>query len=477
MRRHWHYIFLLLLLLCNAVDVSAQERNNLIATKKKLVLIIDISSAKSALDSIFKRAGVSETKIPDLIKGDFSALISDGWMMVKRDNNVIEFDQSLKRIRANPQENTFVITTQIIPNTEKHGYADNILYGVNKFSAASVVELPSGLTRFILPGFLTAKRVFLSGSFNDWSTLKGVMTKTPDGWVIDIKLKPGAYEYKFIAGGRWMTDPNNQINIDDGGGNTNSVYYKYNYTFKLRGFSLAHKIAVAGNFNNWIPDELLFEKKGDGWECPLYVHEGTYVYRFVVDGDWMTDPGNPEKYTDDKGNINSVLKIGETVYFKLNGYPNAQNVYVTGSFNGWKADGIKLKKTIDGWVVPVILQSGNYGYKFIVDGNWITDPANPFHTVVDKQYNSFLAVNPTHTFKLDGYANAHAVYLPGTFNDWNTNEYLMGHTGNGWSISLYLKPGKYLYKFLVDGNWMLDPANKLWEQNQYDTGNSVLWIE
>jgi 1,4-alpha-glucan branching enzyme len=128
-------------------------------------------------------------------------------------------------------------------------------------------------------------------------------------------------------------------------------------------------------------------------------------------------------------------------------------------------------------VVPIVLQSGNYLYKFNVDGDWITDPVNPAHAVKDKQYNSFLAVNATHTFQLDGYPNAYTVHLAGSFNNWNTNEYLMGHTGNEWSISLYLKPGKQLYKFLVDDKWMIDPGNKLWEQNQFNTDNSVLWIE
>jgi hypothetical protein len=34
-----------------------------------------------------------------------------------------------------------------------------------------------------------------------------------------------------------------------------------------------------------------------------------------------------------------------------------------------------------------------------------------------------------------------------------------------------------LYKFIVDGKWILDPGNKLWEQNAENTGNSILWID
>jgi hypothetical protein len=37
-------------------------------------------------------------------------------------------------------------------------------------------------------------------------------------------------------------------------------------------------------------------------------------------------------------------------------------------------------------------------------------------------------------------------------------------------------PGNSEYKFIVDGKWILDPDNKLYEENQYGTGNSVLCI-
>jgi hypothetical protein len=40
-----------------------------------------------------------------------------------------------------------------------------------------------------------------------------------------------------------------------------------------------------------------------------------------------------------------------------------------------------------------------------------------------------------------------------------------------------LKPGKYTCKFIVDNKWINDPSNDIWEENEYGTGNSVLWIE
>jgi len=40
-----------------------------------------------------------------------------------------------------------------------------------------------------------------------------------------------------------------------------------------------------------------------------------------------------------------------------------------------------------------------------------------------------------------------------------------------------LNPGKYTYKFFVDGQWMIDPANDEWESNWEGRENSVLWID
>jgi hypothetical protein len=46
-----------------------------------------------------------------------------------------------------------------------------------------------------------------------------------------------------------------------------------------------------------------------------------------------------------------------------------------------------------------------------------------------------------------------------------------------WIFPIYLKPGKYVYKYIVDGEWILDPENPDYEQNEFNTDNSVLWVE
>jgi len=109
-----------------------------------------------------------------------------------------------------------------------------------------------------------------------------------------------------------------------------------------------------------------------------------------------------------------------------------------------------MKKDGNVWVLPLTFAAGNYQYKFIVDGRWMTDPANPNHT--GGEANSILVVKPNHIFHLKGYGNAKHVILSGTFNDWSREGYTMEQKGDEWTIGLRLRPGKYLYKFIVDGN-------------------------
>ena len=52
----------------------------------------------------------------------------------------------------------------------------------------------------------------------------------------------------------------------------------------------------------------------------------------------------------------------------------------------------------------------------------------------------------------------------------------MKKEGDAWIFPVHLSVGKHLYKFIVDDKWMNDPGNPLWEQNEYGTGNSIIWI-
>ena len=74
--------------------------------------------------------------------------------------------------------------------------------------------------------------------------------------------------------------------------------------------------------------------------------------------------------------------------FNLNA-PEAQSVYVTGSFNDWSLDETCRMKFENGqWVTQLPLAPGVYKYQFIVDGRWREDPSNP-----NQERNSFGDIN------------------------------------------------------------------------------------
>ncbi|MDQ3016987.1 MAG: glycogen-binding domain-containing protein, partial [Bacteroidota bacterium] len=75
--------------------------------------------------------------------------------------------------------------------------------------------------------------------------------------------------------------------------------------------------------------------------------------------------------------INTVLNVLKPITFILEGYPNAKTVYLTGSFINWEE--LKYKMTnINGiWTLTIPIYTGKHHYKFIIDGGWHTDPANP----------------------------------------------------------------------------------------------------
>lgn len=354
---------------------------------------------------------------------------------------------------------------------------ESVPFGVNRLTRNTIVQLSDNRTRFFLPGQKNAKTVFLSGSFNGWSTLQTPLQACDSGWTVTLKLQPGKYSYKFIIDGRWTGDPYNKLRENDTYHGFNNIFYCYNYKFVLKGYPDAHRVQVAGSFNQWNPKELNLIRFRGNWVIPMFLREGTHAYKFIVDGEWITDPANKVTRPDGRGNLNSFLGLGDTLFFTLSGYPGAKKVMVCGDFNAWNQEELAMDKIRGGWQLPYVLAPGNYQYKFLVDGEWITDPGSQYRTGTGETVNSFMAVKPNYTFRLEQHSDAKKVVLSGSFNGWNKEDYRMIEREGTWLFPMYLKPGKYTYKFVVDQKWIIDPANELWEENEYGTGNSVLWIE
>lgn len=79
-------------------------------------------------------------------------------------------------------------------------------------------------------------------------------------------------------------------------------------------------------------------------------------------------------------------------------------------------------------------------------------------------------------FRLKGHADAQVVALAGSFNEWNQSQLLFGREGDDWVCRLDLSPGVYTYKFVVDGNWLLDPSNPSTQEDEAGNVNNVLEV-
>ncbi len=309
--------------------------------------------------------------------------------------------------------------------------------------AKAGVEYKDGKAIFTLET-PSASAVVVTGTWLNWNPSGVPMTKEGNKWVAKVDLKPGTYEYKFIIDGTWKEDPDNPWKVPDGFGGSNSKFVisqegiilfeeespakvsplkslefvdgKVIFRFYEQG---AKEVYLAGTFNNWDPKKIKMENKGAYFEAPVELKPGTYEYKFVVDGVWKEDPFNGTKVPDGFGGFNSKFELtanGRLIYeagkiptpsqttgkmdwqgpeYTPEGVlfrfyePDAQIVYLAGTFNNWAPTGLPMNKDEKGvWSVTIKLIPGNYQYKFVIEGSrWKEDPTNP--AKVDDGFGGF----------------------------------------------------------------------------------------
>lgn len=68
---------------------------------------------------------------------------------------------------------------------------------------------------------------------------------------------------------------------------------------------------IAGDFNEWIPDRgIKLERDAQGrWRKFIPVEPGTHQYRFVLRGQWVSDPRNPHTIGNEFGSTNSLIHV------------------------------------------------------------------------------------------------------------------------------------------------------------------------
>lgn len=255
-------------------------------------------------------------------------------------------------------------------------------------------------------------------------------------------------------------------------------------------------VAVAGSFNKWSMDKWKMSKVSDHrYELRKKIDDFNdqfqWEFKFVINDDFWAEPddrfpntteaydlfGNPMHAYNLRLDLMKNDPNGNTSFF-LEGFEDANQVILAGSFNKWNEESLQMIKVDKGWKITLDLPPGIYQYRYIVDGEWIEDPTNSDRTLNEfGGYNSIKRVKKEVVFKLKNFQHATEVILTGSFNNWDEKQLKMTKTGKGWIQTMILPGGKHHYKFIIDGEWMVDPDNSVMEYDGAGNINSVCMVK
>jgi len=166
-------------------------------------------------------------------------------------------------------------------------------------------------------------------------------------------------------------------------------------------------------------------------------------------------------------------------------------VNVVGDFNDWRTDANPLVRGQgNDWTMTAHLPPGVYEYLFLVDGaTYLPDPRNPLKkTNPYGGTNSVMLVgnpvtspvimgNSVYFFLYD--ATAKEIKVAGSFKNWE--EFTMYRKPNEpgmWGVRYDNMPkGTHQYKYVIDGNWVVDAENYILVTDAEGNTNSSFTIK
>ncbi len=207
--------------------------------------------------------------------------------------------------------------------------------------------------------------------------------------------------------------------------------------------------------------------------------EKSYEYGIVVNENWVGDPTNPRN-----GGNSEILRNpyfnsdgSVTIFYYPQGDESVKLLYKTADDSEYKSVAMTQDAYHSALLSATITEQGNYTYALEVDGSQTADvnckeasfvisklpedDASVKSPVVNGNKVTFNYFAPT----------AGSVNLAGEMNGWSSSatELTYNETTGFWSVEQELAPGRYEYKFVVDGgNWVMDTRNEA-----QSSGNSL----
>ncbi len=284
-------------------------------------------------------------------------------------------------------------SAQVDTSKSKYGYYyfdhDEVVFEFDRRTyEAALHSADSNQVDFADLGIL---EVVVAGQADDWSKDDWVMRQV-DKYRYQLRKKRAAFKdapnwrFKLLINGDYWSTPDSvfakegwlgRYDIKNPGDLLPIPSDTGQVIFHLNGFLTSKTVILTGTFNNWEEQNYQMKRDAAGWSLRLSLEPQIYEYKFIVDGQWIHDPANPEKRVNQYGTFNSVLRVTKLVHFELKGLETAEKVMLAGSFNNWDTRATPLHRSASGWQINLPLVGGKHTYKFIVDGKWMTDPANP----------------------------------------------------------------------------------------------------
>lgn len=258
--------------------------------------------------------------------------------------------------------------------------------------------------------------------------------------------------------------------------NQNEIYIKDFDDFNV------YEVIESGRVEDWSSDGW-FMRKINEFTYQLrkkledFTDQFNYNQKYYLHRDYWLEPTSElDLINENVSGLNLIDEQGNST-FELKDYLDANKVILAGSFNNWSEEELSMKSDRGGWTLTLDLPPGIHEYKFIVDGEWMHDPQNEL--LIENQhhtFNSILLIGQMVQFHLSDLERAKKVFLAGSFNNWEPQTIPLTKSSDGWIGTIPLPPGKHYYKFVVDGEWILDPHNDLKQKDRHGIFNSVMIV-
>ena len=224
------------------------------------------------------------------------------------------------------------------------------------------------------------------------------------------------------------------VPLDPGTNSQSSLVARHEFVYQSA--TKLDSVALAGTFNEWKPGTtpMVSDAGGKTWRVTLNLPFGTWLYKFVVNGDtWVDDPRGG-KEPDANGKVDSSITLGPRVPFQAPLYWDSYEYNL-------KADGSIPEKEWSANIDWVEKNLKPYGYDMVSIDGW-----------GDELYNQ------------DGYRSSHARGWTHDYAWWSRNLQSRGMTLGIYNNPLWIIRAAALAGLKIKGTDI--PIRSLWDEKE-----------